>query len=1093
MRQYYFNLFFLFSIVCTANKLSGQNEIEPNNNFQTANRISVNSITSGVITNGSDNDVYSFEVTTPGAVLFNLRLSLPPGVSIQLQLYSANQTSIDYGYVDNNGGIFKELICEKGIYYFVLSTFYGSPINVPYKLETTLDLEDSYECNNKIDDAKLINVNSTIKAKLLDAGDQDYYAIRVKQPGVLSFNTQISLPKGTSINTQLYSPNKLPIENGGEHLTKIVCDTGIYYFLIYTFSGSLDNTIYSLESTLFVDDKYECNNNSDAAALIPLCDTITATIYDENDYDYFNFRANNGDSLTFKFLELSIEQEFSVDIFNQKSFFTSAGGNKGEKFELKFVSRDTNLFTIRIKSNQPSLTPYKFIVSNQACKENQVLPILAVKHIHVLPKNPLFSKERVLETIKSNESGNKFFQVCADGSDASIFEISITDARDYDLSTLGIRIAEDNNNQNSGFYGNFSFLKIEKGLLRISYLHPSYYGTEDLNLFKIFNLELFDKNSSKIISTFKIRVFRAPVLMVHGLWGDSQSFQTLNNQLLASERYLPEFLKIANYKSTNDERFERNQNVVPDEVNSILNTLLSKRVSCGKVDIVAHSMGGLVTRYYLQSSNYRNDINRLITLNTPHSGSHLANLLLDKNTPLWDKLFFCQIGLLVSNFPDLGASCYDGAVEDLQVDSKTIILLNTHPANGGNLNRNKVPSHSIVTTLDIFKLDKNNSYDNQASEMLNIIPLNSEEFNHLFFNEKHDVIVSGNSQKGGLDMESTDAVSYFRHFHVGSYQDVQVMDRVEFLLGQNPQSRFFAQNGYKPITEKYSTPEKFLKPQNTLNSLTLEMLNPKQESTVLYGDIIRIQIKGNEKVAKGHFITSGDVQKFEGNKYEGELIVTPKYLGKFPFIIYGEDDKGKDFIFEKPYIQVTTNKIPIKIEPVGISEFVHVGEKKHVYFISKFDTFDVNIAGAPKIQYHFEKGLAKYAGDGLIEGLIPGTDILTITFNGVTSKPLIVQVLPSQQTTGLMEYKKIDQVASLEVFPNPTSSYIIAKFLSKEHKSLEVLIHDFLGRQLQKSTIKSVNGENLHTIPLGKLSNGIYLLSLYDGVEVISRKIVIQN
>lgn len=40
-----------------------------------------------------------------------------------------------------------------------------------------------------------------------------------------------------------------------------------------------------------------------------------------------------------------------------------------------------------------------------------------------------------------------------------------------------------------------------------------------------------------------------------------------------------------------------------------------------KVDIVAHSMGGILARAYIQGPNYQNDVDQLITLGTPHQGS----------------------------------------------------------------------------------------------------------------------------------------------------------------------------------------------------------------------------------------------------------------------------------------------------------------------------------------------------------------------------------------------------------------------------------------------------------------------------------------
>ncbi len=42
---------------------------------------------------------------------------------------------------------------------------------------------------------------------------------------------------------------------------------------------------------------------------------------------------------------------------------------------------------------------------------------------------------------------------------------------------------------------------------------------------------------------------------------------------------------------------------------------------CNKVDLVAHSMGGLVARQYIQSANFENDVRNIIFLGTPHLGS----------------------------------------------------------------------------------------------------------------------------------------------------------------------------------------------------------------------------------------------------------------------------------------------------------------------------------------------------------------------------------------------------------------------------------------------------------------------------------------
>lgn len=48
---------------------------------------------------------------------------------------------------------------------------------------------------------------------------------------------------------------------------------------------------------------------------------------------------------------------------------------------------------------------------------------------------------------------------------------------------------------------------------------------------------------------------------------------------------------------------------------------------CGKVDLVAHSMGGLVARQYIQSNDYGNDVDQLVFLGTPHLGAPKAYLM----------------------------------------------------------------------------------------------------------------------------------------------------------------------------------------------------------------------------------------------------------------------------------------------------------------------------------------------------------------------------------------------------------------------------------------------------------------------------------
>ncbi|TNE86971.1 MAG: hypothetical protein EP330_20395 [Deltaproteobacteria bacterium] len=54
---------------------------------------------------------------------------------------------------------------------------------------------------------------------------------------------------------------------------------------------------------------------------------------------------------------------------------------------------------------------------------------------------------------------------------------------------------------------------------------------------------------------------------------------------------------------------------------------LDRDVRGGRIDIVAHSLGGLVSRYYLQALGGDRRVDRLVTLGTPHGGSHATTYL----------------------------------------------------------------------------------------------------------------------------------------------------------------------------------------------------------------------------------------------------------------------------------------------------------------------------------------------------------------------------------------------------------------------------------------------------------------------------------
>jgi triacylglycerol lipase len=99
------------------------------------------------------------------------------------------------------------------------------------------------------------------------------------------------------------------------------------------------------------------------------------------------------------------------------------------------------------------------------------------------------------------------------------------------------------------------------------------------------------------------------VVFVHGLGGNRSSFFPLQG-----------YLRLFGY----DRQLSLNHATGPsiEAMAQELAAHLKREVRGGRIDIVAHSLGGVVARYYVQALGGDRRVDRLITLASPHHGSH---------------------------------------------------------------------------------------------------------------------------------------------------------------------------------------------------------------------------------------------------------------------------------------------------------------------------------------------------------------------------------------------------------------------------------------------------------------------------------------
>jgi hypothetical protein len=194
-----------------------------------------------------------------------------------------------------------------------------------------------------------------------------------------------------------------------------------------------------------------------------------------------------------------------------------------------------------------------------------------------------------------------------------------------------------------------------------------------------------------ITGTASVTVARPPVVLVHGLWGSASSFSnftplttdtifdinyaTYSNAVSGITSETPSYSK-SDTIDANSLGFAYNAPSVLAQINNFIASYrTSANVAAVKADVVAHSMGGDVSRTMFLLSNFLTNstfptygagpINKLITIATPHLGTPVAaDLLASNNSCVRNVLASDQDYALAS--VTISGQPVDGAVADLE-------------------------------------------------------------------------------------------------------------------------------------------------------------------------------------------------------------------------------------------------------------------------------------------------------------------------------------------------------------------------------------------------------------------------------------------
>jgi pimeloyl-ACP methyl ester carboxylesterase len=640
-----------------------------------------------------------------------------------------------------------------------------------------------------------------------------------------------------------------------------------------------------------------------------------------------------------------------------------------------------------------------------------------VQHRFRIENHVIFHREQVLQDrCAAVEFPRPVFEVAADGTQSSIFDVqqvvegscgtTLTDPDPHLLDDRFQPIA----NPDRDLYGAVFAIDRRPGYVRFDYTHPTT-PPDDGDKFRVIRIGIFyvDRRDpgagERLVTVLEVRVYRTPVLMVHGLWSDAGAFAAME-QALAASNYEPAQLYRLDYRNTNDSSFTVNYPLVAGGIDAVIQQAADANLASGKVDVVTHSMGGVLSRLYVQNPGYGEEVRRIVTCNTPHAGSQMANLLLDRSFD--PQGLICSLLSQAMSSPSVpNRGCYNGAVADMQVSSfatTNFLNLGVHPTD--------IEVHGLATVFDPNTLPDVSS----AAAPFGVGPflvarllrgcgisLVDDVFNH----DDSDLIVSATSQAGGLSGSLTSL--YPDQAHMGSTANPDVIDRVKELLNEPRGSSSFTRAGFSPSQLGYTTPSSvcpLLRRAQRLGATRsaaapgITITSPAQGTSLTAGSSLRVEVAGSPEIATVILVLSQPGSEMMLAEQPGpdaafDVDVPLTALGQQNVVVAGIDAEGRlvavsdtlslDVQVPAALTGITIYPPVVYLQPCGTASLVVTGHYE--------DGVDRDLSAQPGVRMTFATGNAAQSGaSGIVLNSVLD-DAVTISFDGIDGSPVPIRAL----------------------------------------------------------------------------------------------------
>ena len=483
--------------------------------------------------------------------------------------------------------------------------------------------------------------------------------------------------------------------------------------------------------------------------------------------------------------------------------------------------------------------------------------------------------------------------------------------------------------------------------------------------------------STAVTKEFPIVITRVPLLLVHGLGGDDGCWESLAADLtLGSElSELSEIFKLnmykkyqvlrVDYEDSNSASFKTNveeNRVIETNIEKIIQKYRSEKIVATKVDIVGHSMGGILARLHIQEIDKGGDrIHKLITVNTPHSGSEIGDIVMEsQDIRTW--IFF------------LGIYSSLDAVSDLAVNSDATDKYLNDPTKLGYTKN--IPIHAIITRNKVLTRGK-------CDAMWDLFRCYGYGPAKKEFGEENDLIVSEGSQVGGV--KHFTRVTGPDHIQSPDNYDVQLQIK-RLLLASVNDTDLFSKNGFRPSNRTWkANPKMQISPKRAKSEMVGEVPNEIHLNVSITADSIFANIEEGEKFDLNFIEIDFGQEKYYSPTDNFNCAIPTNVCGNFIVNAYSGNMGGN--ILKKSFTgHVDAPKATLVSIEVLDDIYFDVGENAKVKLVCTWDDGSNSFVIPDNVIS--ENGIARFEGNSLI-ALKQGIDSLTYEYRGMTCKGFV--------------------------------------------------------------------------------------------------------